>query len=122
MKLNIGTEPRKFYRQVLELLSSFEPINRLRNKELDLLATYMYYNNKYKLIEEGLRYRIINDTATRREMQNDLGISEEVFNNNLSLIRKTGVIDMDGKLSKSLQVYPTDKYELVFNFNIKQDE
>jgi hypothetical protein len=122
MKLNLETEPRKFYRQLLELLSSFPPLNRLRNKELDVLAVYLYYNNKYKLIEENLRYRIINDSATRREMQRDLGINEDVFNNNLSLIRKTGVIDMDGNLTKFLQVHPTDKYELIINFNIKKNE
>lgn len=122
MKLTIDTEPRKFYRQVLELLSSFKPLDKLRNKELDVLAIYMYYNNKYKLIDEDLRYRIINDTATRREMQNDLGVNEDVFNNNLSLIRKTGVIDMDGKLVKFLQVCPGEKYDMVITFNIKGNE
>ena len=48
MKLTIETNEKKFFRQLLEILSSIPPLNKLRPKELDLLAIIMYYNNIYK--------------------------------------------------------------------------
>lgn len=121
MRLNIDTNINKFYRQLLELLSGFPPLDQLRNRELDLLAVYMYYNYKYMNIEESLRWRIINDTSTRRKMQEDLGMNEDIFNNNISLIRKSGVISRDGSLSKFLQVYPGDRFDLSITFKIDKD-
>ena len=48
MRLTIATDERKFFRQFLEILSSIPPLNKLRNRELDILAAMMYYNYLYK--------------------------------------------------------------------------
>lgn len=118
MKLNITTDERKFFRQVLELLSSIPPLEQLRGRELDLLSGLMYYNYLYRNLGEDIRWRVINNKATRKELRDMLGMSEDVFNNNMSIIRKTGLLDKSGKISSALQIIPNDVFKMEFNFNI----
>ena len=123
MRLNINTTQLKVYRQVLEIIRSIPPLNTLRNRELDVLAIFMYYNAKYKSIDADLRWRVINDAETKKEMQQRLGMSEDVLNNNISLLRKAGLIDKaTGRISNSLQIIVDGKFEITFNFNVEDDE
>lgn len=123
MKLNINTTQRRVYRQVLEIIRSIPPLDTLRNRELDVLSVYMYFNARYKNLEPDIRWRIINDAATKKEMQEELGMSEDVLNNNISLVRKTGLIDKKtGRLHNSLQLIINDNFEIIFNFNVGEDE
>lgn len=122
MRLNINTTHKKVYRQVVEIIRSIPPLDNLRNRELDVLAIIMYYNYKYRDIEETIRWRVINETSTKREMQKDIDMNEDIFNNNLSLVRKAGLLDKTGRLPKFLQIIITDKYEVNFNFKVIEDE
>ena len=122
MRLDINTTQKKVYRQIVEIIRSIPPLDTLRNRELDVLAILMYYNYKYKEIEEDLRWRIINDSATKKEMHKDVDMTEEYFNNNLSIIRRAGLLDKDNKIPKFLHLYVNDRYEIKFNFNIREDE
>jgi len=123
MRLNINTVSSKIYRQIVEVMRSIPPLDTLRNRDLDVLAVLMYYNYKYKTVEETLRWRIINSSTTRREMEKDINMTEDTFNNNMSHIRKAGLLDKDNKIPNFLQVLLSgDKYEVVFNFNIKNED
>jgi hypothetical protein len=122
MKLNINTTYKRVYRQMVEIMRSFPPLNTLRNRELDVLAVLMYYNYKYRAIDDIVRWRIINDTSTKRDMQRDVGMNEDIFNNNISIIRRAGLLDKDNKIPKFLQIIVDDKYEVVFAFKITEDE
>lgn len=121
MKLTIATDDRKFFRQVLEVLRSFPPLDTLRKKELDVLAGIMYYNYLYKNLDDTIRWRVINNRSTKKELRDYLGMNEDVFNNNMSIIRKTGLIDTAGKLAHMLQIIPDKLYKIEFNFNIEKD-
>jgi hypothetical protein len=122
MKLNIKTTRKKAYRQIVEIIRSIPPLDTLRNRELDVLAILMYYNNKYKDVDEDIRWRVINDTSTKREMQREIEMSEDIFNNNISLVRKAGLIDKEGKIPKFLQIPIDNKYYVNFNFEIHEDD
>jgi hypothetical protein len=122
MRLNLKTTQKKVYRQIVEIIRSIPPLNTLRNRELDVLAILMYYNFKYKNVEETIRWRIIHDLETRKEMQKDIEISEDSFANNLSLIRRAGLLDENNRIPKFLQIYIDDRYEISFNFKISKDE
>jgi DNA-binding MarR family transcriptional regulator len=116
-KIPIKTNNRKFYRQFLELIKSLPPINKLRPKEMDVLAEIMYENGKLKNIEDDYRYTLIFSTKNRREMRNLIGISEDSYNNNLSILRKHGLITKDNKLNKFLStVMFQDNFSLEFLF------
>jgi len=122
MKLAIKTTQRRVYRQIVEVIRSIPPLDTLRNRELDVLAILMYYNYKYRDVQEDIRWRVINDTATKRKMQEDIDMNKDIFNNNISLIRKAGLIDKEGRLQKFLQIIVDKKYYVNFNFDINEDE
>lgn len=122
MQLAINTTKKKVFRQIVEVLRSIPPLNSLRNRELDVLAILMYYNYKYKNVAEDIRWRIIHDTSTRREMQIDINMTEDIFNNNISLVRKAGLLDKSGKLPSFFMIDLGDRYEVKFNFKIHEED
>jgi hypothetical protein len=119
MRLNVNTDAKKFFRQLLELLSGIPPLDGLRKRELDLLSIYMYYNYKYRGLEEKVRWRILNSASTKKEMQEEIDMNADVFNNNLSLVRKTKVLGKDGSLVSFLQIYPDEIFNIEFVFKIE---
>jgi hypothetical protein len=121
MRLDINTTQKKVFRQIVEVIRSIPPLDLLRNRELDVLAIVMYYNFKYRNVEESIRWRIINDSSTKKEMQKDIDMTEDIFNNNISLVRKSGLIDKQGRLPVFLQLIPEDRFEVKFNFKIHED-
>ena len=122
MRLDINTTHKKVFRQIVEVIRSIPPLDLLRNRELDVLAILMYYNFKYRNVEESIRWRIINDPSTKKEMQAEISMSEDIFNNNMSLVRKAGLIDKSGKIPPSLQLIVNDRYEVKFNFKIHDED
>jgi hypothetical protein len=122
MRLDINTTQKRVFRQILEIIRSIPPLNTLRNRELDVLAILMYYNYKYRDVAENIRWRIINDTSTRKEMQQEINMTEDIFNNNISLVRRAGIIDKEGKIPSYFMIDVGDKYEVKINFKIQDNE
>lgn len=115
--IQIKTNGIKFYRQLLEVLRSIPPINKLRPKEVDVLAEIMLQSVKYREHEEGLRNTIIFSTNIRKEMRDKIGIGEDSFNNNLSILRKHKILTKDNKLNPFFENIIFDgKFELRFIF------
>jgi len=114
----IETTKRRFFRQYLELLRGFPPLNILRSKELDLLGELLYYNDRYKTLEIEDRNKIIYDTATRNEMRDILDMTEASFNNNLSILRKRGVI-RNNQIAKGLIITLDDEFNISFKFKLE---
>lgn len=121
MKLTIETNEKKFFRQLLEILSSIPPLNKLRPKELDLLAIIMYYNNIYKDLDPLLRQRVLNSKATKKEIREIAGMNENVFNTNIFILRKNNLVSKSGELIGALQIFPKDSFKIEFQFNIEKD-
>jgi len=121
MKLTIETNEKKFFRQLLEILSSIPPLNKLRPKELDLLAIIMYYNNIYKDLDPSLRQRVLNSKATKKEIREIAGMNENVFNTNIFILRKNNLVSKSGELIGALQIFPKDSFKIEFQFNIEKN-
>lgn len=116
-KIPIKTNNNKFYRQFLELIKSLPPIDRLRPKELDVLAHIMYENGQMQSMDESDRYTIIFSTKKRKSIREDIGISEDSYNNNLSILRKHGLITKENQLNKFLSTVVFDgNFSLEFIF------
>lgn len=117
IKIPIKTSNDRFYRQFLELFRSLPPFDKLRTREVDVLSQIMYQNNKYKNIQSKTRSLVVFSTDVRKEMRESLGISEEIFNNNLSGLRKNKLINEENKLTPFLESILFDNnFELQFNF------
>jgi hypothetical protein len=116
-KIPIKTNKEIFYRQFLELLRSISPFNSLRSRELDILGQILYQNNKYKDVSINTRHLIIFSTEVRKEMRDNVGVSEEIFNNNLSGLRKSKLLDSSNRLHRSLSgLFFNKEFTLQFNF------
>ena len=120
MKLTINTDINKFYRQLLDLLDSFEPIRGLRNRELDVLAQIMKKNYIYREVPEDIRSTVIFSKKIRDEIQEELGISEDVLNNNLSVLRKHKILSKDNQLIKSLNIFPGESFDFIIVFKLEE--
>ena len=119
--IGIKTNKNKFYRQFLELLRSIPPVKFMRPKELDVLAEVMLQYNKYKHLGQDIGYELVFSTENRRRMMDSVGIKQDSFNNNLSILRKHKALTTDNKLNKFFEsVSFEDGYNLEFIF--KNDE
>lgn len=118
MIVTISTNKRKYFRQALELLKPIPPINALANREIDVLAEFIYYNDKYKDIKEDLRAKIIFDYDTKLAMREYLNMGEAPFNNILTLLRKKNILTKRGIVSSyGLNL---DKPDITFKFNVDE--
>lgn len=117
LKIPIKTTNERFYREFLQLFRSLPPFNELRSRELDVLSQIMYQNNKYKDIQNKTRHLVIFSTEVRKEMRETLGVSEEIFNNNLSGLRKHKLINENNRLMLFLESILFDNiFTLQFEF------
>lgn len=119
-KINIPTTNETFYRQFLEILRSFPPISKLRPREIEVLTQIMLQNDKYRHLDDDTRSIVVLSTKSRIKMREAVGISEESFNNNLSILRKWKILSKENKLIKYFdEVNFEDGYKVEFNFNKK---
>lgn len=113
----IRTNRDKFFRQVLELLRSLPPFNKLRPRELELLSKLMAYSDEFKALDRESRYDLVFSTRIRRSIAEELDMSEDVFNNNLSILRRHGLITKDNRFAPILEdLYYDSKFELTYKF------
>lgn len=120
MKKVINTTERKFFRQTLELLKHFNPFNKLRNKELDVLGELLYFNYKYSNIDKELRWKLIFDYDTKIKIRDYLQISEAEINVILSSLRKKGIL-LGRSIILNINITPKDP-TIEFIFKINNDE
>jgi hypothetical protein len=111
-RIPLQTNERKFFRQVLELLN---PLLKLRHKELDVLAELMYKNNVLRTIPVEHRWKLILDSASRKEMKESAKQSTASFNNNIAILKKKKHITEKG--IKPFLDFPYDpSFTLTFEF------
>ena len=113
----IRTKERAFFRQYVQLLN---PIIKIREKELDVLAELLYHNNRLKDIEMKNRWKLVLDYDNKKEMAASVKTSQASFGNNLTYLRKKGII-VDNQVVSNLLVYPDSSFNLVFKFGISND-
>jgi hypothetical protein len=122
-----AVEPRKFYRQYIELL---QPMLRLRKREADVFAELLYHNYLRRNIPNPKdRARLVFDISTRNEIGEALGtkaddgtitpLSNAVIQQALGGLRKKNVIT-GIKLRDTFTVEPVDGvFSLTFKFVVR---
>ena len=120
MIIPINTNTDKLFRQLVELLSRFPPLNKLRPRELDVLAELIRYNYIHRKLEPEVRQVVIFSTKTRKEICTNINMNEDTLNNNLSILRRNNVLTKDNKLPEYLNIVPTNglyKFSIVFKLD-----
>lgn len=101
----------------IKILYNFHKLN---NKEMEILseivALYTYYKEKY---DATIADTLIFNTDSRNIIKERLNnMSDPVFQNYLSSLRKKGIIK-DGKIFKAM-IPPSEDFDLTFKFTKKQ--
>ena len=126
LTINKKVDVKTFFYQYILLLS---PILKLRKQEADVFSQLLFFNYKYRDLEESLRSKIIFDYDTKTEIRYDLKnkydepMSYHSFYNIITSLRKKGIL-IDNKINPSYVVnIPEDKnYNLSFNWLIDDSE
>jgi hypothetical protein len=122
--INVQTlkvDQKQFFKVWLTLL---QPFLKLRDQELNVLATLLYYRHT---IQEQVKSKTIIDellfnTKTRKKIKEELGIESYSFNNILSSLRKKGMITNNSLNTKIIPLVEPgfDNFKLVYNVEIAQ--
>lgn len=73
-----AVEPRKFYRQYIELL---QPMLKLRKREADVFAELLYHNYLKRDIQNPEdRFKLVFDISTRNKIGEALGVKDKQGN------------------------------------------
>ena len=114
MNLPIKKSEEEFIPLCLRILRNVIPqLERLRPKEIELLAILLHHNYKFRRIEEDEdRWKIILHYDNRVTIAKEMGISKDSFENNLSNLRKHGIV-VDNMVVKKLHITP-EKINLNF--------
>jgi hypothetical protein len=116
----IHTDKKSIFRYWLEFL---KPYHKLRNKEIEALSLMLYY--RYELSREipnlDMVDMILFSTETRGKIRAELNdMSQKVFNNLLTSLRKKGVLTKENKINHVLIPNMTENgFKLVFNFEVQ---
>jgi hypothetical protein len=96
MELKIKTDPKRYFRQLLEILS-FTPLYKgLSSREKDVLAEILMYSWIYRTVPDEERWILINSPDIKEKMRMKLGVSKEGLNNLFATLRKKDIITFNG--------------------------
>ena len=104
----------KKYQLLLEMFSWMPTIKKLSPREKQVLAITMFYYNKYKLLPEDERNRLIFDYETRQIIADNLGIKKQVVYNIFLSLKKKDIIG-DEKIKPATMFPDLDKLIISFN-------
>ena len=124
--IKIDTTEENFFNEYLTLkkpLLEFV-LSKINGKEIILnpkllrvFAMLLYYNNKYRELEEGVRWKMVFENGIRQNIAESLNINSKHLNTYISILR--GIHLLTGKsISKPFILYPGEDYELTFKFII----
>ncbi len=117
----LPTKEKEFFRYYIELIKPF--LNKITNKEADILAELIYQNYLKKDIKNKIdRFKLILESSNRRKIENNLNISSSAFRNGLNSLKNRKILDDNNLIKDIFLIEPTDTFELTFNFKIKSNE
>tara|TARA_R110002020_G_scaffold448039_3_gene660683 strand:+ start:1477 stop:1884 length:408 start_codon:yes stop_codon:yes gene_type:complete len=121
--ITIPSNLKKVFEEYLYLT---KPLHGLRPLEIRVIAVFLYYNvlemENFKREED--RWVKLFSYETKLKIRNDLKIKDHTLQNLLSSLRKKGVI-VDNKIAPYYvpQVQTkTKSFQLIYNFNIKDEQ
>ena len=107
----------KLKKPLLELILT--KINKrnivLHPKLLQLFSILLYYNNKYRDMDEEDRRKLIFNSRTKAEIAGSMKINARQLNTYLSILRNIRLLN--GRvINKPFIIYPEETYRLTFKF------
>jgi hypothetical protein len=126
---NIDTTSEKFFDEYLMIKKPLLEyiLSKLNNKPITLnpkllhvFSLLLHYNNQYRNMENGDKWKIIFDNGTRKTIADKLNINLKHLNTYISILRNIKILN--GKtINKPFIVYPDNEFSLIYKFNIKDE-
>ncbi|MBD3256569.1 MAG: hypothetical protein GF383_15850 [Candidatus Lokiarchaeota archaeon] len=101
---------------MLNLFGSLKPYNTLNNREKQVFAELMYYNEQLKDLDERKRNVLIFDYDTRQEIANKYDLSIASVYNIMSSLKKKGFLGKSYLVDRYLF---KDEEQIIIQFNGK---
>lgn len=104
----------KKYLLLLEMFGWMKPLNTLSPREKQVMSIIMYYYNKYELLPEPERNRLIFDYETRQVIADELGVTKQVVYNLILALKKKNIIK-ENEVEPKYMFPNLDKLIITFN-------
>lgn len=91
--------------------------NSLTESELKILSYFLYYNDKYKSIQDlETRFELLFSNSIKKKIKEEFGVESQKLETYLNKLRKKGVITSTNSINSSFLIYPENKIILSYNF------
>jgi len=116
-KFKIPCNKKSFFRRWLIIT---KPFHKLRPRQISILTELLYHYDMLKddYEDEDLLWKTVFDYETKVKIRNDLKIEDHIIQNNLTILRQSGIIKDNKIVSKYLPKIVNGKYKLEFEFII----
>ena len=104
MELKVKTDPQRYFRQLLEILSFTPVFHALSKREKDVFSELLMYNWIYRTLSNDDKWALINSPEIKEKIRLKLGLSKEGLNNLYSILRHKGMITFSGIVDKYIFV------------------
>lgn len=92
--------------------------NSLTGDEIEMFATLLYFNNKYRDIKDmEVRYELLFSSSTKKKIKELLGIAPNKIETYFTKLRRKGII-VDNTLIDRFIIYPDGEINLTFNLKV----
>lgn len=96
--------------------------NQLTESELEILSYFLYYNDKYKSIQDyNVRMDLLFSTTVKTKIKEEFGISTHKMETYLNKLRKKGII-INNSLDPKLVIYPDSNIQVTFSCSLNSVE
>lgn len=117
-ELFIKKEVRQCFRVYVAIIKPF--LRGIRDREADVFAELLYFNYvKRSIPDKEDRFKVIFNSDIKNEILKYIGISDDIYRNCLSSLRKRELITDKGVIHDVYLVYPEEgKFGISFNFEV----
>jgi len=96
MEYTIKTDPRIYFRQMLDLLDFLPVYHGISPREKDVLAEILLYSWVYRHLSKADRWSIITSMDVKEKIRLKIGLSKAALANMFAIMRKKGIITFTG--------------------------
>ena len=100
MNINIPTNDRLYFYQIIQFMSFFRPFSGLSKRDREVYAVLLYKVYELGLKDLNKANKYLFSTVVRHDMAKDINMSHAAFNNTLTKLRKLGITDKSGICKK----------------------
>lgn len=117
-EVNIFGTPGRTFKQYLNVVKVFNPFNKLRQKELNVLSELLISNHTYKHLEPVVRWKLIFHKDNKVSMRENIRLTEASFNNALTSLRRNKII-INNSIPEKYLVDLDKGYSVKLNFKVE---